>query len=170
MRLLYAGVCLLGMGLASGVWATDGAVPGVHSEIHGDWRVVCASPEGGDRRCTASQIQTERESGQRALAIELMLGDEGRVQGALALPFGLALPRGVVLALDDAEPAGDALGFSTCLPDGCVVPLRLAADTVAAFKAARTLKVYAVAAADGQRLMFTISLRGLTKALEGLRR
>jgi invasion protein IalB len=86
------------------------------------------------------------------------------VDGALVLPFGLALDRGVTLQVDDA-PAGPALRFRTCLPAGCVVPLSFDARLVAALRKGAALKINA-AADNGKDAVFTISLKGFPAALD----
>lgn len=135
------------------------------SDVHGDWRVTCVQRESG-QQCAASQIQTDRESGARALAIELHRTEEGGIRGALALPFGLALQAGVRISLDEGGPFGDVRRFSTCLPDGCIVPLNLDADAARQFEAAAVLNIHAIAVSDGQRVQFQVSLDGLSAALK----
>ncbi|WP_204307255.1 invasion associated locus B family protein, partial [Enterobacter hormaechei] len=82
-------------------------------EAHGDWVVGCAV-QGNAKRCGLTQEQTNQQTRQRVLAMELTLvGD--RIEGVLLLPFGLVLDQGVVLQIDEL-PQGQALRFRTCLP------------------------------------------------------
>jgi len=89
-------------------------------ETYDDWQVVCGQ-QGGVKRCAMVQQQISKENRQRVLDIELWPAGD-KLQGALMLPFGLALDQGVTLQVDDAAP-GQPLHFRTCLPGGCVVPL-----------------------------------------------
>ena len=65
------------------------------------------------RLCSFSYQQFDKSSNQRVFGIELSARD-GKAAGNLALPFGLALSRGVALKLDD-KPLEGGYGFSTCV-------------------------------------------------------
>ena len=136
------------------------------SETYRDWTVSC-SLQNGARVCAASQAQTQQNSGQRVLAIEIATPSQGAATGTLVLPFGLALEAGITLAIDD-RPAGKSLHFRTCLPAGCTVPLSLDPAMLTALRAGTTLKVRAVAAADSAEIVLPISLQGLAPALDRL--
>lgn len=131
------------------------------SEDFQDWRMRCGIQQGA-KRCAITQQQMDTKSQQRLLAVELQpKGD--RLEGLLFLPFGLALDKGVSLKVGDT-----AIGtprFSTCLPQGCVVPLSLDAKALAALKKGTDLRIEATAD-GGQAQGFTISLKGFGPALE----
>lgn len=147
------------------------------SETHGNWTVACRAviPEdasatsktarGSDNgtpkhRCTLAQSQAT-EKGERMLAIEWQPSEEG-LKGTMILPFGLALAKGVVLRIDDGEPA-EAQAFSTCLPAGCIVPLAGDDTFVDALRSGQALHVL-VSERTGQALQLTVPLKGFAAA------
>lgn len=131
------------------------------SEDFQDWRLRCTIQQGV-KRCGISQQQMESKGQQRLLAVELQpKGD--RLEGVLFLPFGLAVDKGVALKVGDA--AIGTLRFSTCLPQGCVVPLSLDAKALAALRKGTDLRIEATAD-GGPAQGFTISLKGFGPALD----
>jgi invasion protein IalB len=132
-------------------------------EMHGDWRVVCAQPNG-QKVCALSQQQTDKDTRQLLLAIELNAPATDKAEGTLILPFGLALERPVTLQIDEAA-AGPTLRFRTCLPVGCLISLTFDPPTVALLKKGTTLTVSATAD-GGQGAAFKISLNGFSSALD----
>ena len=132
-------------------------------ETHGDWRVVCAQ-QNGRKVCALSQQQTDKDTRQLLLAIELNVAAMDKVEGTLILPFGLALDRPVTLQIDDAA-AGPGLRFRTCLPVGCLVSLTFDPTTVALLRKGTTLTVSTVAD-GGQGAVFKIPLDGFSSALD----
>jgi len=148
-------------------WGQDTAalLPGGASslqESYGDWRVACIV-RAAEKLCSLSQ-QHNQQNGQRIIAIEIIPAEEQASNGTLILPFGLNLPAGVTLAIDD-EPVGGALSFSTCLPAGCIVPLTLDASIIDRLNAGGALKFGAVANGTAASLSFSISLQGFAAAM-----
>ncbi|CCV05378.1 conserved exported hypothetical protein [Mesorhizobium metallidurans STM 2683] len=133
------------------------------SETHGDWTVNCQIA-GINKACSLSHQQFNKQSGQRLLAIELATKTAEQANGTLALPFGLALAKGINLEIDDKKLEG-SLQFSTCQAVGCLVPVAFDAKITPLLKAATTLKVNAVAVDTGQPVSFSISLAGFSGAL-----
>src|SRR5580692_9711615 len=78
-------------------------------EMHGDWRVVCAQ-QNGRKVCALSQQQTDKDTRQLLLAIELSAPTIDKAEGTLILPFGLALDRPVTLQIDE-DATGPTLRF-----------------------------------------------------------
>lgn len=132
-------------------------------EMHGDWRVACAQ-QNGQKVCALSQQQTDKDTHQLLLAIELNAPAINKAEGTLILPFGLTLDRGVTLQIDEAA-AGPTLHFRTCLPVGCLVGLAFDPTTVALLRKGTTLTVRATAD-GGQGAAFKISLNGFSSALD----
>ena len=129
-------------------------------ETYDDWQVACGQ-QGGVKRCAMGQQQISKENRQRVLDIELWPSGD-KLEGALMLPFGLALDQGVTLQIDDAAP-GQPLHFRTCLPGGCVVPLSFDGRSLTALLHGAVLKLKAVV--DGGGIApFTISLKGFSGA------
>lgn len=142
------------------------------TETYRDWQVSCTIQNVGQgnagKHCAMSQTQVQKDSGQRALALELEpLSGGGVAGGTLSLPFGLALDAGVTLQVDDT-PAGRILRFRTCLPAGCMVPLSFDAAQLTAMRGGATLKVRAVGALDGAEVLLPVSLQGFGPALDRL--
>jgi invasion protein IalB len=135
------------------------------TETYQDWTVTCQISDGA-KICAMSQQQT-RQDGQRILTMELRNSDDGVASGVLLLPFGLALDAGVKLQVKDG-PSLPPLPFSTCLPVGCVVPLKLDADTIAAFRGGTSLSIAARAHDSNQEVALSLSLSGFTAALDRL--
>ncbi|MDR0807830.1 MAG: invasion associated locus B family protein [Gemmobacter sp.] len=134
-------------------------------ESYRDWSVVCVQ-QGAGKRCAASQVQAQQQSGQRVLAIEIDALRDNGAGGTLMLPFGLSLPSGVTLQIDD-QPALAPLRFRTCLPSGCLVSLSFDASTLTALRAGTSLKVTVVADNGGETAL-TVSLAGFAPALDRL--
>jgi len=149
---------------AAGAPAAAPSTPTVN-ETFQNWRVICMPQPAGKQRCGVSQGQVQK-SGQRLLAIELGAPTAGAMGGALVLPFGLALYPGVVLQID-GKPVGQPLGFRTCLPVGCVVPLNFDAATIAALGTGAALQVKAKAD-GGEEAAFSIPLQGFAAAVDRL--
>jgi invasion protein IalB len=128
-------------------------------EDHGDWLVACAAPAQNGKNakvCTLSQEQLDSGSHLRTVAIELKPSAAG-VQGVLFLPFGLALDQGAELQVDDDAAIASKQKIQTCLPIGCVVPIKLDEKVLAALRKGTALKVKAVAD-GGTPTLFNISL------------
>jgi invasion protein IalB len=132
-------------------------------EMHGDWRVACAE-QNGRKACALSQQQTDKDTHQLLLAIELSAPAIDKAEGTLILPFGLALDRPVTLQIDEAA-AGPTLRFRTCLPVGCLVGLAFDPTAVGLLRKGTTLTVRATAD-GGQGAVFKISLSGFSGALD----
>jgi invasion protein IalB len=136
------------------------------NESHGDWTVSCAVvPQNGaqNKVCALSQQQTNSQTRQRILAVELRPRETG-AEGTLVLPFGLALDQGVALQIDDGQ-ALPSLRFRTCLPGGCLVDLRFDAKILSALRKGNSLKIKVVADGGGETQL-ALSLKGLPSALD----
>lgn len=133
------------------------------SETYDDWTVAC-STRSDKRICSAFQRQV-RKGGQMILAIELTPGANRSVTGTLILPFGLDLDKGVAFAIDDTPP-GKAVRFATCLPVGCLVSLSFPDKTASALRTGKSFKITAHAFEGGPDIALSVSLKGLTTALD----
>lgn len=132
-------------------------------EMHDDWRVACAQ-QNGKKICALSQQQTDKDTRQLLLAIELNAPAPDKAEGTLILPFGLALERPITMQVDDVS-AGPTLRVRTCLPVGCLVGLTFDPMTVALLRKGTVLAVKATAD-GGQETSFKISLKGFSGALD----
>ena len=132
-------------------------------ETYEDWGVICRAP-GDLTSCLARQVQSNNQTKQVVLTAEIAKLPDGKFAGALMLPLGLSLAQGAQLKLADT-PLGSARPFSTCLPQGCLVPLDITDDVIAKLKAGSAITVAVTTAAPAQPLTFTVSLKGLSGAL-----
>ncbi|MBZ9775973.1 invasion associated locus B family protein [Mesorhizobium sp. CO1-1-8] len=166
---LLIATALLVMGFAISAFAQEAGLPGGATSLregHGDWTVSCnISTQNGAaaKACSMSQEQTDAQSRQRVIAIELYPNGES-VKGTLILPFGLALDQGVALQIDDGVVL-PALRFRTCVPGGCLVDLSFEGDTLAALRNASSLKVKVIAD-GGKETNLVLSLKGFSGALD----
>lgn len=132
-------------------------------ETYQDWSLACRGVP--QKICAISQQQVQ-QSGQRVLAVELSRKGEDALSGNLVLPFGLMLDAGAALQVDDAVQLG-TLRFSTCLPAGCLVPLDLDSNAIAALRAGTALQI-TVQSVEPNEATFSVSLKGLGAAIERL--
>lgn len=133
------------------------------SETHGDWTVNCRIANAS-RFCSFSYQEFNKANGQRLLAVELTTGSGQEATGALAMPFGLALGKGITFRIDDGK-SSDPLEFSTCQVVGCLVPVAFDTAMLEGLKAGIALKISGVAADTGQPVEFGVSLKGFSSAL-----
>jgi invasion protein IalB len=145
--------------------ASPSLLPGGASsltETHGDWTIRCqvvTQEETSERLCVMGQRQTNAQ-GQQVLAIELLSSPQG-LEGALVLPFGLAVTQGVTVTIDAAEPLTSA--FSTCIPAGCIVPIQAGSDMLEAMLGGSVMTV-STQTVEGQPLELSVSLAGFAEA------
>lgn len=136
-------------------------------ETYGDWTVVCASADD-KKRCLMRQEQRKRDTKQLVLAAELLptAGDTAAL--SLVLPFGLKLADGVRLQVDDG-PVSNPVPFVTCLPVGCIAAPKVSAELLKSFKSGTVAKLGAASFQGGQKVGFSISLKGFTDAYNRLK-
>ncbi|EXL01666.1 invasion protein [Brucella anthropi] len=133
------------------------------NEIYGDWTVNCIIADN-QKRCGFSQEQGNSQTGQRLFAIDLKPPADGQTNGVLLLPFGLKLDDGVKLKLDE-QNLGQGARFSTCVPAGCLVPVRFPIVAIDAMKKGEKLVVTATRDGGGEVPTFTVSLNGFAAAI-----
>lgn len=165
-RALLAGLFLAAAPLGAAAQGLPGGAAAI-TETHGEWMVHCISMETAPR-CSLSHRQLSDDAQRtRIIAVELAGVDEaGAVSGVLVLPFGLKLDDGAAIAVDEHAPYG--VRFSTCLPLGCLMPLRLDPAMVATMRQGAALSVVATIEEGGEQAIFIIPLAGLTSALDRL--
>ncbi len=147
------------------VTARAGGLPGGATsltETYDAWQLTCVDQDAAVT-CAMTQAQIDSDSGQQLLAIEVRPDGAGGLAGALVLPFGLALSQGITLGVED-QATTVALGFSTCLPAGCLVPLGFAADSLAALGNAGQLNITATINDSGDPINLNISMQGFQGA------
>jgi invasion protein IalB len=134
------------------------------NETYGDWTVDCRIANG-QRLCVLLQSQGNSQTGQRVFAIELRTPKDGRAEGTILLPFGMKLENGAVLRLDDKD-LGQGLRFSTCLAQGCLLPISFPTVATDAMKAGKALTVAALNLSNNEPVSFNVSLTGFGAALD----
>lgn len=134
------------------------------NETYGDWTVDCRIANGA-RLCVLLQSQGNSQTGQRVFAIELRAPKDGRAEGTILFPFGMKLENGAVLRLDDKD-LGQGLRFSTCLAQGCLLPISFPTVATDAMKAGKALTVAALNLANNEPVSFNVSLGGFGAALD----
>lgn len=133
------------------------------TETYGDWTVDCRLNDG-QKLCVISQAQGNNQTGQRSFAIELRAPKDGKAEGTILMPFGLKLDAGGILKLDDKD-LGQGVRFSTCVPQGCLLPVSFPAVATDAMKKAKTLTVASLNLSSGEAVTFNISLNGFAAAI-----
>lgn len=157
---------LLGIVVVFGGNALAQSLPGGASSIqetYQDWQVRCVSGEE-NASCVLTQRQVSQDTGQLLLALEFRTTEANGLAGTIAMPFGLRLGAGVTMQIDEGEPAGP-LGFSTCLPGGCFVPLTTDEGVTSLLREGETLTLTAQLL-DGRSILFNVSLNGFAAALD----
>jgi invasion protein IalB len=137
------------------------------TEIYGGWTLNCGT-ESGKKFCTVMQAQVNKQTGQRVFAVELRAPKDGTTQGTILLPFGLKLDSGVILRLDDKDVA-QGLHFSTCLAQGCLVPVSFPSASIDAIRHAKMLTVAGLSVDDDQAVTFSVVLDGFAAAIDRAR-
>ena len=161
----------LTLGSATAAWSAAGLPGGASSltETYGNWTVSCLVQKQGEAQkvlCSLSQQQMD-EKRQRALAIEISPADKNAAAGAFVLPFGLNLAAGTILQIDEL-PADKPIGFTTCLPAGCIVPVNFDSAKAEALGKGQNLSVLAQAM-DGNQIKLNVPLDGFAAALKRTR-
>lgn len=131
-------------------------------ERYGNWTFDCRRYAEGPR-CSISQKVGDQ------LGIEVLQPDKKDTNKALLLlPFGLAVSEGVTLVIDNT-PSDHRIPFSTCAPDGCIVPMVVADKSMDQILAGTQLKIISFDAISSKRKEFSIPLNGIVKAYHRLR-
>ncbi|MGZ9720004.1 invasion associated locus B family protein [Rhizobium miluonense] len=157
---------LFAVGMLAAQSVSAASLPGGASslvETYDDWGVVCQIQNNAPA-CVVRQVQTNNQTNQAVLTAEIGKAADGKFQGVLLLPLGLALAPGAQLKVDD-NSIGSPLPFSTCVPQGCLVPLVLEADTITKLRAGKALNVTVSAINPSKPVTFAVSLKGFSGAL-----
>ncbi|WP_049850164.1 invasion associated locus B family protein [Trabulsiella odontotermitis] len=166
MKRLLTGVALIYMsaGFQAQAVLPDGADAVVLQERYGNWMVICQeNTDTAGTVCSALQLQTN--AGARVLSAELSGDPETSLTGKLTLPFGLALAEGVRLSADDKNL--DTLKFSTCVPEGCVVPVQWDKEQVKILMKANKWTLTGKNSGGGaEKIELQLPVNGLDKALQ----
>jgi invasion protein IalB len=133
------------------------------NETFGDWVVDCRLIDG-QKSCALIQGQVNSQTRQRVFEIQLRPPKDGKADGTVLMPFGLKLDNGAVVTLDDKD-LGQPLRFSTCLPQGCLLPVSFPAAAIDAMKKGKVLNIASLNLGNGEVVAFKVSLEGFPVAL-----
>jgi invasion protein IalB len=128
------------------------------SETYGEWAVNCRFADG-QKQCGLAHAQGNTQTGQRVFMIEFRTPKDGKTEGTILMPFGLKLDSGVILKVDDKD-LSQGLHFSTCVPQGCIVPVSLPTVATETMKKAKTLTVASLNLSNGEVVAFNVPLEG----------
>lgn len=160
--LLFTGILAGALGAGSALSAQTAAqLPNGATSINetfGDWIVDCRINEGV-KQCILLQSQGNAQTRQRTFEIQLHAPKDGKTEGTVLMPFGLKLDSGAVLTLDDKD-LGQPLRFSTCMPQGCLMPVSFPAATLESLKKGKVLQIAALSNSTGEVVPFKVSLEG----------
>ena len=132
------------------------------SESYGDWTMNC-NREEARTDCVIIQSQGDRRSGKRLFSVELRTPKDGKTEGLILMPFGLQIEPGVTFKLDD-RALGKGAPFSTCVADGCLVPISLPTLATDTMKTAQNLTVTAKKPDVEEPQVITVPLSGFAAA------
>ena len=167
LTLLAAGTLLAGLSAGPGATQESAASPDALSEIYGSWSLRCGAEGAG---CHVFQALYRTKD--KARLVQVTLFSPPDAEGGLLLraltPLGAVLTKGAVLVVDDGAPT--SVPFLACWPRGCVAETALTPDLEAALRAGLTLAVLVQSADTGQTVRFELSLDGITRALDELRK
>lgn len=134
------------------------------NETYEDWTIDCRIVES-QKQCVLSQMQGNNQTGQRLFALELRTPRDGQTDGTILMPFGIDLQSSATLKLDGKD-LGESLRFSTCVQQGCLLPVSFPIAATNAMKKAAKLSVAAMSLPSNEAVTFDISLNGFAAAID----
>lgn len=129
------------------------------NETYQDWRVSCQKLEAGPR-CALVQQLADEKSHQKILTLQFE-PEKDKIASLVVMPFGLALSKGISINADGGQVV--SVPFSTCMPNGCLVPFSLTRDQFFSLQAAKKLEIKASTPKD-QNVILVVSSKGLKEA------
>jgi invasion protein IalB len=166
LSLLAASILLTG--LAAGPVATQetSEAPDSLSEIYGSWTLSCGPERSG---CHVFQALLRAKDKARMVQVTMLAASEGDGLVLRALtPLGAKLASGAELIIDDDEPI--SVPFDSCWQRGCIAETPLTPKLEAALRDGLVLAVVVVSSDTDQTIRFELSLAGVKRALEQLRK
>ncbi|MCF6253033.1 MAG: invasion associated locus B family protein [Methylococcaceae bacterium] len=131
-----------------------------------DWRKKCQFVKNKGDVCFVYQNLTIKESGKSLLyASFTYTREEKKLVGSFRLPFGLLLPSGIAIQVDENKQVNFAV--QTCLADGCYVYINIANDLLNELKNGEEAKV-GFKTIEQKQLAVKLSLKGFAPAIESL--
>ncbi len=134
------------------------------SESYGDWTVSCTRPNEKPV-CIVVQSQGDAKTGRRQFGIELRAPREGRSEGTVLMPFGLAIEPGVTFKLDE-QALGKGAPYLSCGSEGCLVPISFPTLAIDGMRTAKSLIVTGQKSGAAEPAVVTVPLEGFPKAYD----
>lgn len=147
--------------------ATAGWPTGASSltEVYGDWTVTCAKADAkADAKAECAIMQAQGAKGRREFALEIRPPSDGRAQGFILMPLGLAIEPGISFKLDEAV-LGKGAPYLSCSQEGCLVPISLPTLATDTMKTSKNLLVSATKPEAKEPVTITVPLEGFANAL-----
>ncbi|MBF0189081.1 MAG: invasion associated locus B family protein [Magnetococcales bacterium] len=130
-----------------------------------DWGLRCST--AASPICEISQSMVNKKSMKKILDLFVTVGEKkNSYRARVIVPLGAWLQQGVTLSVGDRRVRSS--GYLYCLPVGCVADLTLSSDMITAMKKANDGFII-IADLKQQQINFKISLKGFTKAFNGMR-
>lgn len=134
------------------------------NESYGDWTVSCVRPEA-KIACIVVQSQGDSKTGRRKFGFELSVPKDGRAEGVILMPFGMAIEPGVTFKLDE-QALGKGAPYSTCTAEGCVVPISFPSLATDGMRNAKTLTVTGQTSGKTEPSTIVVPLVGFPQAFD----
>lgn len=134
------------------------------SESYGDWTVSCVRPEA-KVNCIVVQSQGDSKTGRRKFGFELSAPKDGRAEGVILMPFGMAIDPGVTFKLDE-QALGKGAPYSTCTGEGCLVPISFPTLATDGMRNAKTLTVIGQKTGNNEPASIVVPLVGFPQAFD----
>lgn len=132
------------------------------SESYGDWTMTC-NREGTRTACAVLQSQGDRRTGKRQFSIELRTPRDGRAEGMILMPFGMQIEPGVTFKIDE-RVLGKGAPYTSCVTDGCLVPISLPTIATDTLQTGQMLSVSAVKPDAKEQTVISVPLAGFAAA------
>lgn len=134
------------------------------SESYGDWTVSCVRPDA-KVTCIVVQSQGDSKTGRRQFGFELSVPKDGRSEGVILMPFGMAIEPGVTFKLDE-QALGKGAPYSTCTSDGCLVPISFPTLATDGMRNAKSLAIAAQKSGNNEPATIVVPLVGFPQAFD----
>ncbi|MCO6181008.1 invasion associated locus B family protein [Ciceribacter sp. RN22] len=149
---------------AAGAVSAQGT-DGTRNQAYGDWSLRCVQRNDAPP-CDMLQVVSNKD-GQPVMVFSI--GHAGRREEygvQIGVPLGVLVSGGALLRIDDKDEIKD-LKFTRCLPTGCQIEARLGPDRLEPLRRGGR-GIIAVLNGQGKPLIFPVSLKGFTAAMEAM--
>lgn len=133
------------------------------SESYGDWTMSCIRPTD-KAQCVVVQSQGDSKTGRRRFGIELQAPRDGRSEGTVLMPFGLAIEPGVAFKLDE-QALGKGAPYISCSGEGCLVAISFPTLAIDGMRTAKALTVTGQKSGASEPAVITVPLEGFPQAI-----